>query len=284
MTEVDIASNILEVVNPKLSGCRIRFGRTHKIPNRFVGNVRSVRWDGPTKRRGGAFVLICDYNNLYNQEHRVILKQMLQDYSEQMLFLKKTNTKPAQKRRKPFQPVQNTAINTTNDLEIEIDGQWTSYGTYLPTCVRELQPIEVEKWLMIHTQSGISTNRENAPITLEDVDIEETYTSSDSTNTSVSQDESIYMEYISDSRQNVPIHDTITNHTQVSSTSYVPDFVSHIPISNNPTDNYQIREILNRQLSAVVAQLVKIGMGPYTVNNVLTNAKSQIEQSGLIWY
>ena len=140
------------------------------------------------------------------------------------------------------------------------------------------------KWLMIHTQSGISTNRENAPITLEDVNIEETYTSSDSTNTSVSQDESIYMEYISDSRQNVPIHDTITNHTQVSSTSYVPDFVSHIPISNNPTDNYQIREILNRQLSAVVAQLVKIGMGPYTVNNVLTNAKSQIEQSGLIWY
>lgn len=277
MTEVDIASNILEVVNPKLSGCRIRFGRTHKIPNRFVGNVRSVRWDGPTKRRGGAFVLICDYKHLYNQEHRVVLKQMLQDYSEQMLFLKKTNTKPAQKRRKPFQPVQNTAINTTNDLEIEIDGQWTSYGTYLPTCVRELQPIEVAKWLMIHTTHG-----EICPRTLDNIDVEEKRTTSDSTNTSVSEDQSIYMEYISDSRQNFPINNTIPNHTQ-----YAPDFTSHhLPMSTmiNPTDTHQIRDILNRQLSAVVAQLVKIGMGPYTLNSVLTNAKSQIEQSGLIWY
>lgn len=278
MTETDVACIILQIVNTKLSGCRIRFGRTHKIPQRFMGYIRAVRWDGPTKRRGGAFVLICDYKHLRNQEHRVVLKQMLQDYSEQMKYLKENNAKPPQKRRKPFQPVQNSSINTTNDLELEVDGEWVSYGTYLPTNVRELQPVEVQNWLSVHNNPSTTTYNQSISGDITDSlpdDIHVVSSIQDNrmnqTNVALGSDDNIGF------NTNNPDYFTSQEH------DYNSECITPV-VPTNSFDDYYVRDVVNRQLSAVIAQLVNIGMGPYVMNSVLTNAKLQVERSGQTWY
>lgn len=142
-----LANRILEIASKKIRNCRIRFGRTHKVSKRFNGIARFITWKGPCKRRGGAFVLICDYSNLRQEEHKMVLLQMMQDYSSHLLQLKLSGAIPDKKRRKGFEVCRNTTINASNDLELFINDGWISFGAYIPSNVRELQVDAVNVWL-----------------------------------------------------------------------------------------------------------------------------------------
>lgn len=146
-----IAGMVIANASRRIENCHIRFGRTHKVHKRFEGIARGIQWRGPCKRRGGAFVILCDYGNMVKQEHRMVLKQMLEDYSQYVLTLSTTNASPIKKRRKSYQVCRNKAVNSSNDLELLIDGRWVPFGQYMPTPVRELQPSAVSMWLACQT-------------------------------------------------------------------------------------------------------------------------------------
>jgi hypothetical protein len=149
-----LADQVLEVARHQFRDCPIRFGRTHKVDMRFEGSARDIVWKGPCKRRGGGFIIVCDYRHLQLQEHRVVLKQMLEDYANHVLGLKSEKVTPIQKRRKAFDICRNTAVNSTNDLELLVGEVWMSLGDYMPTRVRELQVDAVAAWLATTSCTG----------------------------------------------------------------------------------------------------------------------------------
>lgn len=142
----------------RLNECMIRFGRTHKVDRRFEGRARRLQWTGSTKKKGGGFVLLCDYNGMSCQTHKTVLKQMLCDYSSYLAHLKRSNIHPIQKRRKPYGLCMNMAINASHDMELQIEGSWVPFGDFLPTSVRELDPCAVAEWLCHHGPKGTYTS------------------------------------------------------------------------------------------------------------------------------
>jgi len=150
-----VANRIVSALSFHVSGCPIRFGRTHKVTQRFEGRAHGIQWKGPCRRRGGAFVVLCDYGTMKKQEHRMVLKQMLLDYSEFLHYLRCSNAQPLKKRRNPYEPVRNKAVNASNDLELFIKGAWISFGNLFPTKVRQLQSPHVENWLLANPEPSM---------------------------------------------------------------------------------------------------------------------------------
>jgi hypothetical protein len=172
--ETILAERVLDAAQRTIENVRIRFGRTHKVDERFIGLSRSIVWLGPCHRRGGGFNFLCDYGNMRNVAHKMVLKQMLSDYGNLISRLKDTGATPLNKRRKKYEQCRNTAINSSNDLEFEINGHFISLATFMPTKVRELRKAETEEWLsknttfenlyqLYSTEYGTLLNDENDP-------------------------------------------------------------------------------------------------------------------------
>lgn len=143
----DHIESIKKELTRELCGGSLRFGRTHKITKQFKGVVRAVDWSGPSNRRGGAFVILCDYSDMLGCTHHEMLKRMLSDYSSYLNKLKENNVQPLKKRRKGYAECRNLSVNTSNDLEVFLNGGWVKWGSYIPSTVRELDSRSVERWL-----------------------------------------------------------------------------------------------------------------------------------------
>jgi hypothetical protein len=154
----EMARRIIDVASHDIVNCPIRFGRTHKVQRRFVGTARSIIWKGPCKRRGGAFVILCDYDTMREQEHKMVLLQMIEDYSEHLLQLKLVGAKPEKKRRKQYDVCRNKTINSSTDLQLYIHGKWLSFGKYMPSKVRELVMFDTRNWLTRHASKPHLSN------------------------------------------------------------------------------------------------------------------------------
>jgi hypothetical protein len=155
MLELKI-KQILQVLRALTVNQFFRWGRTHKIKKRFFGTIADVRWDGPNKRRGGAFVFDCDYKNMKSQSHRVVLKAMLDDYSGHLRILASQEAFPPNKRRKAYKECKNTAINSSLDFELYLDNGWLNLGTFFPSNVRELRDQHVKVWLAKYASRNLS--------------------------------------------------------------------------------------------------------------------------------
>lgn len=141
-----LAEYVVRKITPVISNCPIRFGRTHKVDRRFIGVSRYIWWQGPCARRGGSFVIVCDYGDLKGQAHSTVLKKMLSDYSEYLQMLSRSNAVP-KKGRKPFSICRTQCVNMAVDLEFFVGGMWQPLCQILPTKVRELDQEAVLKWV-----------------------------------------------------------------------------------------------------------------------------------------
>lgn len=160
-----LADEIIQIALIELVGCKIRFGRTHKVEKRFEGWCRWIVWEGHCKRKGGSFVLLCDYKHLTKQNHKTILKRMLHDYAKHIIELKRSKSKPLTKRRKCYDKCRNMAINSSTDLEIFMNGVWQKFGDYLPNDVRMLDKKATKEWLLHKKQNYKKHSLKNITIT-----------------------------------------------------------------------------------------------------------------------
>lgn len=142
-------------------GTACRFGRIHKIDKTFNGMVRDVVWNGPCKRRGGGFELICDYKDLKGESHKVVLRRMFEDYTKHVAYLVAKKVKPLKKRRKAYTMSVNTTINSAKDLQLCIGGEWKPLHQVFPSDVRELEPASCRLWLKAHN-GGATLNHSAA--------------------------------------------------------------------------------------------------------------------------
>lgn len=142
--QLRITDNIIRILLIELVGCKIRFGRTHKVEKRFEGVCHWVDWR-KTTRRGGSFFLMCSYKNEY-QDHIATLKTMLSDYASHISELIEKKCKPLKKRRKLYE-CRNMSVNSSLDLELYLNDKWCKFGEYFPNNVRMMITNDVKAWV-----------------------------------------------------------------------------------------------------------------------------------------
>jgi hypothetical protein len=120
---------ILAVLNNFLCPVTVRFGRTSKITETFVGNLLYCTWSA-TGRKGGGFVFHIEYGGMC-ESHHVVLPIMLADYTRCIEAYIEKGAK--------LKPVKNCVLNPTKDLQILLPGcKPQQLGSILPTRIREL--------------------------------------------------------------------------------------------------------------------------------------------------
>lgn len=141
---------ILFILNTKYANVRVRWGRIHKIPHRFIGILQRVSYE---KKSGFMFFIL--YKDI-TACHKIILKQMQHDYFTQIDILRGTNFKMKKQRQPLKMPITKT-INVSHDMHFEINGTWIKYVYFLPSPVRKLHHNESKEWIMSHSSNNSCT-------------------------------------------------------------------------------------------------------------------------------
>lgn len=142
-----LAKQILKTVKRLVKGGRVRFGRLTRVDRQFIGEVVDVVWNTV----GSSFSFICMYNGRQHT-HASMLRAMLADYS--------CSQRPAKRpkhTKRPKRALKDTNVST--DLEFEIRGTWHALGSFFPSKVRQLKPVESAQWLHKHqSDQGTTEN------------------------------------------------------------------------------------------------------------------------------
>ncbi len=121
--------HILSTLNNFLCPVTVRFGRTSKISETFVGNLLYCTWSA-TGRKGGGFVFHIEYGGRC-ESHTVVLPHMLADYTRCIDAYIEKGAK--------LKPVKNCVLNPTKDLQVLLPGcKPQPLGMIFPTRIREL--------------------------------------------------------------------------------------------------------------------------------------------------
>ena len=145
---------ILSTLNNFLCPVTVRFGRTSKITETFVGNLLYCTWSA-TGRKGGGFVFHIEYGGRCDSHH-VVLPNMLADYTRCIDAYIEKGAKLKQ--------VKNCVLNPTKDLQVLLSGcKPQPLGSIFPTRIRELADqeecwgwinfIQAKRYVPVYTQN-----------------------------------------------------------------------------------------------------------------------------------
>lgn len=134
----ELAKSICNTFNNTFLKCYVRFGRTVKIKTEFYAVVAGISWVY-SKRKGGGFTIWLLYKENEARPHNVVLKDMVNDYSNYIdnLILIGKNLKE----------VKNKTTNPSKDIEFLFKGKWLMMEKIFPISVRELvSSVVCEEW------------------------------------------------------------------------------------------------------------------------------------------
>lgn len=138
LQEHELATQVCAEFNKRFLNSQVRFGRTSKIKERFVGKIDGVTW-AHCKRRGGGFYVWIVYGGLGGRPHHAVLRDMVHDYAAHVASLRVAGSE--------VKNIRNMSVSLPRDLEIEIHGGWVSLGELFPINVRELMVQACNHWL-----------------------------------------------------------------------------------------------------------------------------------------
>ena len=153
MTTVDAILRVLSRYN----GVPIRWGKTKKIKDMFIGYLVGASFT-PTSRMGGGFNLKINYGDIVDDGHQTTMKRMQKDYFQVLQsYIDSANGERVFINNKRIVIPRTTSRNASTDLELFIPyfgvNRWIPFGKFMPNSVRML-----DEWSAKGNASSMSTN------------------------------------------------------------------------------------------------------------------------------
>jgi len=138
----DIVDRLLRVLT-MYKGVPIRWGKTKKIKDVFIGHLIGASFSH-TSRMGGGFNLHIRYGGVNYSNHQDTMKQMQKDYFQCLqVYIDTANGGPLMIDNKRIVIPRTTSRNASTDLELFLPqgdnvNKWVPFGEFMPNSVRML--------------------------------------------------------------------------------------------------------------------------------------------------